>query len=302
MGTPLQKCTMCGEEKKSTSANFYKSFSSLFKGNHENRMCICKKCLLGYADKLKNTYNSEIKALYEICRLVDTYYSKTLYNQLNEESNRSKVNNIFATYFQKVNSLQQYKDKTFIDSEPYELEITYSGNLEDEKISKTDLVDFWGEGYSEDEYRFLMKEYENLTTRYECDSYSQEILFQDIAFQRLFIRKKRQMGNSVDKELKTLQDLLGSANIKPAQENESMASEQVTFGTLIKKFENEKPVPPPLPEWMTANWIKKYVCVWFFGNLCEMMGKHNPFKDEYDEEIAKYTVKRPEDNEEGEEE
>lgn len=298
--TPSQKCTMCGEEKKMNTTNFYKSFSPLFKGNYENRMCICKKCLLEYTEKLKETYKSENKALYEICRLVDTYYSKTLYDQLNEESTKKKINNIFATYFQKVNSLHQYKDKTFIDSEPYETDFSYLDDTED-KINSTDLVAFWGEGYTEDEYRFLTNEYENLTTRYECDSYSQEILFQDIAFQRLAIRKKRQSGGSVDKELKTLQDLLGSANIKPAQENESMASEQVTFGTLIKKFENEKPIPPPLPEWMSANWIKKYVCVWFFGNLCEMMGKSNPFKDEYDEEISKYTVKRPGEDEEGEE-
>ena len=69
-----------------------------------------------------------------------------------------------------------------------------------------------------------------------------------------------------------------------------MASEQVTFGTLIKKFENEKPIPEPLPEWMDADWIRKYVVVWFFGNLCRMMGKENPYQEEYDEEMAKYTV------------
>lgn len=302
MVTPTQRCTMCGKEKKANTSNFYKSFSPLFQGNFESRMCVCKSCLLEYAEKLNKTFGSETKALYEICRMVDTYYSKTLYEQLNGESSRNKINNIFATYFQKINSLHQYKDKTFIDSEPYELELTFNhGGDEGEEFTLQDLVGFWGEGFTEDEYKFLMNEYENLTTRYECDSYSLEILFQDIAFQRLAIRKKRQMGQSVDKELKTLQDLLGSANIKPAQENESMASEQLTFGTLIKKFENEKPIPPPLPEWMNANWIKKYVCVWFFGNLCEMMGKSNPYKDEFDEEISRYTVKRPGEGEEGEE-
>ena len=254
---------------------------------HNKKLPICKHCLKKYVydsdkkinlDKFKN-----ILQIYDI-----PFYEK----EWNASLNSSKE--VLGSYMRMV--YLNYKDKHWKDGD-----INSVQPVNIEEFEDVDLVAFWGEGYTEDEYRFLTNEYENLTTRYECDSYSQEILFQDIAFQRLAIRKKRQSGGSVDKELKTLQDLLGSANIKPAQENESMASEQVTFGTLIKKFENEKPIPPPLPEWMSANWIKKYVCVWFFGNLCEMMGKSNPFKDEYDEEISKYTVKRPGEDEEGEE-
>ena len=48
---------------------------------------------------------------------------------------------------------------------------------------------------------------------------------------------------------------------------------------------------------MDADWIKKYVNVWFFGNLCRMMGKENPYQEEYDEEMAKYTVDPYEDGE-----
>ena len=48
---------------------------------------------------------------------------------------------------------------------------------------------------------------------------------------------------------------------------------------------------------MNADWIRKYVSVWFFGNLCRMMGKENPYQDEYDEEMAEYTVNPYEDGE-----
>ena len=44
--TPSQKCTMCGEVKPITQKNFYKSFSILFKNNYEQRMCVCKDCVL----------------------------------------------------------------------------------------------------------------------------------------------------------------------------------------------------------------------------------------------------------------
>lgn len=280
---PLQKCTMCGIEKKMTTANFYKSYNPMFQGNYESRMCVCKSCLLEYCKKLNNIYGSQKKALYMCCEMVGSYYSRSLLDQLSDKDN----NDIFATYFQKINSLPQYKGKTFRDSDVYDLEQELKEISED---TDRDLILFWGDGYTEDDYRFLENEYKSLITRFECDSYSQEMLFQEIAHQRLDIKKKRQASSSVDKELKTLQDLLGSANIKPVQENASMASEQVTFGTLIKKYENEKPIPEPLGEWEDANWIKKYVLVWFLGHFSKMMGVTNQYSEMYDDEVGQYTV------------
>lgn len=292
-------CTCCGERKKINSNNFYKSYSILFKNNYENRMCYCKECILKIADDFKNKFQSEERGLYELCKLLDVYYESALYESAKEQANKQN-SNTYQIYFQKSLSLPQYKNKTFIDSDAFDMQKDYEG-----KLGETDrnIVDFWGDGFSERDYNFLEREFENLTTRYECDSYVQEMLFKEISFQTLDIRQKRQKGSDVSKELKTLQDLLGSANVKPAQENASVNAEQVTFGTLIKKYENEKPIPEPLSEWKSADWIKKYVCVWFFGNMCRMMGKPNPFQEEYEEEVNKYTVKPIEDdddlNEEG---
>lgn len=285
-----QKCTCCGESKKINSANFYKSYSVLFKSSYENRMCICKDCVIELAEQFKTRFNSDTRGLYEMCKLLDVYYIKSLYESATEQAskNNKKDSNPYSIYFQKVNSLPQYAKKTFIDSEPF------NKVLDNEEIAEDigrDIIDFWGDGLSQRDYDFLEKEFKNLTSRYECDSYAQELLFKEIAFQTLDIRNKRKECKDVSKEVKTLQDLLGSANIKPAQENASMASEQVTFGTLIKKYENEQPVPEPLPEWMTEDWIRRYVVVWFFGNLCRMMGKVNPFQDEYEKEMDNYTVK-----------
>jgi hypothetical protein len=285
-----KKCTRCGSIKKLNATNFYKSYSELFKNNGDSRMCICKDCVIELAEQFKTRFNSDTRGLYEMCKLLDVYYIKSLYESAIEQAskNNKKDSNPYSIYFQKVNSLPQYAKKTFIDSEPF------NKVLDNEEIAEDigrDIVDFWGDGLSQRDYDFLEREFKNLTSRYECDSYAQELLFKEIAFQTLDIRNKRKEGKDVSKEVKTLQDLLGSANIKPAQENASMASEQVTFGTLIKKYENEQPVPEPLPEWMTADWIRKYVVVWFFGNLCRMMGKVNPFQDEYEKEMDNYTVK-----------
>ena len=122
-------------------------------------------------------------------------------------------------------------------------------------------------------------------------------MFKNIAFQQLTIKKKRLKGGSVKDELKLLQDLFGTANIKPSQENASMNDNQLSFGTLIKKWENEKPIPEPEKDWKSKDWIRKYVVVWFLGNLCKMMGKPIPYEEEYKEEMEKYTVKPPTDEE-----
>ncbi|BDR74180.1 hypothetical protein K144316041_p20190 (plasmid) [Clostridium tetani] len=154
-----------------------------------------------------------------------------------------------------------------------------------------DMVAFWGKRDKVEDYEFLENEYGNLTTRFENDSYSQEMLFQEIALQRLDIRRKRENGDNVDKELKTLQDLLGSANIKPVQETGANASEQKSFGVLIKKWENERPIPKADPKWEDVDGIKDYIDTWFLGHLCKMMGVKNEFSKKYEEALKKYSVK-----------
>ena len=69
-----KQCSCCGEEKKSCSDNFYKSYSVMYKSTHENRMNICKDCLLEITSELTKKLNSEAKALYKVCQLTDTYY------------------------------------------------------------------------------------------------------------------------------------------------------------------------------------------------------------------------------------
>lgn len=289
-------CYCCGDKKNITNFYISKSFSYQAVG----KLPICKNCLGKIYDKYFIRYNDVKLALYYMCRTANLCFNLSCYNAVIQETENSKNKSPWRVYMTKLNSLGT-KNGAGIDFDSSDMIENLSGinnklkNVEDENLDNN-VTDFWGEGYSNSDYNYLEKEFEKMITRYECDSYAQETLFQDIAFQRLDIRKKRQGGQSVDKELKTLQDLLGSANIKPAQENASMASEQLTMGTMIKRFENEKPIPEPLDEWKKNNWIE-YVLVWFFGNLCRMMGKPNPFKEKYEEEMERYTVDSDEEGE-----
>lgn len=280
-------CYCCGKEKK--EIDFYVSKSFTYKAM--GRLPVCKECLGEIYNKYFIRYNDIKLSIYYMCRTANICFDLSCYNAMVNELEKRPKTLPWKTYMTKLNSLGSNSNGAgtdFDESDNLDVNKEIKEILNSDSYDE-DTIEFWGEGYTTQDYKFLNSEYEKMITRYECDSYAQETLFQDIAFQRLEIRKKRQLGQSVDKELKTLQDLLGSANIKPAQENASMASEQLTFGTLIKKFENEEPIPEPLDEWKKNNWIH-YVLVWFLGNLCNMMGKKNPYEKEWEKEMEKYTV------------
>ena len=293
-------CLCCGKEKN--EKEFYNSSSLLYK--KIGKIPTCKDCIGNIYENYKIKYNNDERlAIYHMCRILDISFNQSCFDQSVRQFNTSKTNYtaLWKVYFQKINSIGKNNGygESFDDSD--ELDIS-KAIIESAKTSE-EIKSMWGEGLLDSEYKYLNDEYEKLKKNYTTskDSYTQEILFQDIAFQRLTIRKKRLKGDSVEKELKTLQDLLGSANIKPAQEDANLNNETLTIGTLIKKFENERPIYDPVSDWKSKDWIRKYVCVWFFGNMCKLMGKKNPYEKEYNEEISKYTVTPSANKEDGDE-
>ena len=287
----LIKCVCCGTEK--TERYYYKSNADIYSAYE--KLPICKECVGKIYDKYFNYYADIKTALYYMCRALNVCFSQScVHSTLSElqNSKRTAGTPAWQIYFTKLNSIgaKHGVGDDFDSSDELEkMGIT---------IQNTDgvdenLIEFWGENRSPEDYRFLDKEYHKMIRTYgEPDGYSTETFFMEIAEQRLTVDKLRRAGKSVDKELATLQNLFGSANMKPSQESATMASEQVTMGTLIKKYENEKPIPEPLEEWQKVNWVH-YMLVWFLGNLCRMMGVKCPYEDEYLEEMDKYTVMKP---------
>ena len=257
---------------------FYNADETLYP---DGKLHLCKNCVKQLIDE------KGFDAVLLILRAMNKPFLQSIWN--------GNWNN----YIKMISSLHQYKNLTFNDSEFTGDVIKFIPKV---KVVEGDIDEFddlddieqyeekWGKGFTLEEYRFLENEYHKLTTHYKCDSYAMEILFQEIAQLRLTIKKSRESNKSVEKELKLLQDLLGSANIKPAQESGANAPEQATFGTLIKKFENERPIPEPDEAWKDVDGIRRYINIWFFGHLCRMLGIKNDFYKEYEKEINKYKV------------
>ncbi|WP_340032506.1 hypothetical protein NSQ20_11615 [Paenibacillus sp. FSL K6-1122] len=268
---------------------FYVNTNPLFS---TDKIQICKKCISDHiGSKESNGYEDRIKSVLAIMDkpfIYDAWVS----------SDRD-----WSKYIPQISSLSHYKGKTFSDSVFNSMpEYSASDDLNEYSEAQVTLnddeknkyVSFWGKGYEIDDYLYLENEYETLLSSYECDSYAQEMLFQEIAHEKLSIRKAREANKPTEKLLKTLQELLGSSNIKPVQETGANATEQATFGTLIKKYENERPVPEPDPMWADVDGIKKYVQIWFLGHLCRMLGINNEYAQMYEDEISKYKVDAPE--------
>lgn len=287
-----KQCSCCGKLK--SQEYYYKSNSFIHK--YDNLMPVCKTCIQ------ENTDIENMRSVMNMLRMLDKPFIYELYLQALDsakETGKGKSNNALGHYFRML-AMPQYNDKNWDDSifnEDYiianqnqKIDIEFSN----EELDK--LFDFWGRGFEKEDYEFLENEYARLKSSYQSDGYNMEILLQEIAHTRLAIKKKRELGESPNKDIKDLQELMGTANLKPVQETGANAGEQKTFGVLIKEWENNKPIPEPLPELRDVDNLKKYINIWFFGHFAKMLGLKNDKRKEYEEELEKYTVSKDEDD------
>lgn len=209
----------------------------------------------------------------------------------------------YGEYIKNINSLRQYSATTYDDSTLFQASRSMESmkRVKPKEMSEDDLreaEDYFGRGYEEADYIFLKYEMDSWKNEYGVETKALEELISEICLTKLDIRKRRSESKDVDKQLKTLQDLLGSSNLKPMQETGNQAGDiHESFGLLIKRFENDRPIPEPDPMWEDVDSIGKYIRTFFTGHMARMLGKENEFQDEYDEVIDEYTV-RPRDYDE----
>lgn len=287
------KCHCCATGYTRLKANFPASQSELYAG-WDYHLPICRRCLDKMFEHYTEAYgNDEDKAIRRICEKYDIYYNISLLNASRKiTKDRSRIH----TYISKAN-LRQYKGKTFdttLDEERTGSVIETLDDAKESKKAKLKTVRFFGTGFEDDDYVFLEDEYLDWTTRHECNTKAQEEVFKQICFAQLDILKAKRRGLPTKDLTRTLQDLLATANLQPKQTKDNTLTEQNTFGTLIRKWENEKPIPEPDEQWKDVDGIAKYITVYFLGHLCKMMGIKNSYSRMYDQEMSKYKVNKPE--------
>lgn len=288
------KCMCCGKIYDVRKGNFSKTQSQWFMGN-DGYLPWCNDCREKMFEFYAKKYNDEDEAIDRLAMMFDTYVDdKVLEAAEYSSTSAPKIN----TYMGRIN-MRQFASKSYDDViDQKKKDALAAGDTKGTKVTQR-MIKNWGRGLDDQDYLFLEDHYQNLITRHECKTAAQEILFKRIAKAELNCEKADATGDT--KKIKeandNLQNLMGSAQIKPNQTNDNALAETNTFGTLIQKQEEEEPIPEPSPEWQDVDNIGKYFRVWVLGTLLKMFNLKNPYQDEFDEEFERYTAHKPETNE-----
>ncbi len=275
-----------------------------------DRFPICKKCLLKMVqqqekdtDEPHETKESVQKTLQFMDKVYDDEYYSGCVKAVMDDVNEKMKYSAFGNYMTAIQSLPQFRNKTWKDSK-FGDEVP---GQSDEEINENSLLikrakKRFGRDYSTADLFFLETQYEDWTSRYECQTKAQEEIFERLAWKKLEIKNATREGQPTRDLDKTYQDLLNTANITPKQTGMDAFADAQTLGTLIQKWEETRPLPEIDPELEDVDKIGTYIDVFFRGHTSKMLGIQNKFSNIYEKFMARFTVKPPtyEDDEDSE--
>ena len=287
-------CPHCGTWKNANS--FYSS--NEYPDGIEHYAC--KECLLDkmtdFDKKTKIRTDNKEKTI-AVFKKLNWYFSERLYEDqiasLAEGTNEKLRSTGAQQLLTLVKSLKQYRGLTFADSEFTSVD-DETLELTSNRKPRKEIVKLFGSGFTVDDYLYLQDQYDSWCARTQVDSKSQQTYIVRICFKLLDIYKAQLAGKDTEKLDKSLNDLLAAANLQPRQNVGNAATDSLTFGQLIEKWENEEPIPEPSEEFKDVDNISKFLRVWFKGALSRALNLDNGYSKEYDDYIDEYTVKPPE--------
>lgn len=303
-------CFRCGTAFSRQKGYFPVSHSPMYRGM--GYLPFCNDCLDTLFDEYRQSLGSDREAMRRLCMKLDLYWHDSIFDMVERTAG---VNSKVRNYIGKTNIIR-YIDKSYDDTVEEEEsngiaaarqeERVQTGYLPEDDVQEEDadipedVVLFWGPGYTPKMYLELeeRKKYwlSRFPTGYNFDI-GEEALIRQICNLEIDINHDRAAGKSIDKNVNTLNTLLGSANLKPAQKKSEEADaelDNMPFGVGIRKWENTRPIPDPDPELQDVDGIVRYISIWFLGHLCKMLGIKNTYCKLYEDEMERLRVKTPE--------
>lgn len=297
------QCRKCGTAYGRLKGNFPVSYATLYKG--QGYMPYCRDCI----DEMYDAYYMVCKdaklAVRQMCRKLDLYWNEGAY-QYSELKSGSK--SMMTTYIARINGVN-FAGKSYDDTLIEEGSIWSSLSSElaqtgyntvkpseaDEQVDP-ELADFWGADYSQEFLLRLDKRYKKWTKDQGDLEPGSISLFKHICILEETIAIDSAAGRSVDKNMNTLNTLLGSLNLKPVQKKSEVdaATENTPFGVWIDRWEHKRPIPEPDPMLKDVDGIVRYITIWFYGHIAKTLGIPNVYCEMYEREMEKMKVERPE--------
>ena len=300
-------CRKCGTAYGRLKGYFPVSYSYLYKGT--GYLPYCKECV----DGMFAAYLAECKdpkmAVRQMCRKLDLYWNEKVYEAVEKQNS---TRSMMTSYISKINAVKlasKSYDDTLIEEGALWLEPkAYTDIQLDESVIEhtidnaeisDEIIAFWGPGYTPSMYIELENRYKYWMSRFpnkEDIDIGTEALVRQICNLEIDINRDRAAGKSIDKNVNTLNNLLGSAMLKPAQQkDETEASiNETPLGVWIDRWEKKRPIPEPDPALKDVDKIVKYITVWFYGHISKTLGIKNMYCDMYEKEMEKMKVSRPE--------
>ena len=294
----LYYCHCCNEFKtKDAFYNDSRYASGLFPECKEclkNQACDYNKATKEYSDNREKT----IEVFHKLnLPFIDSEYKRQL-QAIQEKIGEKNRSLAYLQLLVMVKTLGQYNSLSWKDSDFGADEIPDAINNSSRK-PRREIQKLFGSGFTNDEYLYLQDQYDDWCARTQVDSKSQQTYVVRICFKLLDIWKAQQRGDDTTKLDDSLNKLMEAANLQPKQNVSNAATDSLTFGQLIEKWETEKPIPEPTDEFKDVDGIGKYIRVWFTGWLSKALGLNaSVYTKEYEEEISKYVVTKPEYTEE----
>lgn len=300
-------CRKCGTAYSRLKGYFPVSYSYLYKGT--GYLPYCKECVDGmFASYLAECQDPK-KAVRQMCRKLDLYWNEKVYEAVEKQNS---TRSMMTSYITKINAIKlaskSYDDtlkeegalwlepKAYSDMQLSESVIEHTS---DDVEIPDDVVAFWGPGYTPSMYIELENRYKYWISRFpnkEDIDVGTEALVRQICNLEIDINRDRAAGKSIDKNVNTLNNLLGSAMLKPAQQKDDAESSinETPLGVWIDRWEKKRPIPEPDPMLKDVDKIVKYITVWFYGHISKTLGIKNMYCDMYEKEMEKMKVSRPE--------
>lgn len=307
------KCLRCGRNFKKQTNNFPKLQSPMYAAN-DGFSPICRHCFIEMLSRYTDVLGDEKEAVHRMCLKFDIYWSEAIWDML---AKTNAANSRILSYISKAN-LVAFAGKTYDDTLDEERQIEFdnaqalviselqsikdSGDAADTADVATvpqEVIDYWGSGLPPEMYLELEKRlaYWNEQRDTSVIDLGAEALLRQVCILEVSIIRDIAAGKSVDKQTNTLNTLLGSLNLKPIQKQKDAMSSLLTekpLGVVWQMIEEEEPIPEADEEFQDVDGIRRYVMIWFFGALCNMLNVNNKYSRLYNEEIERLKVERPE--------
>ena len=295
-------CFYCGKEYVET--NYYNSNSEFY--SNIGKIPYCKQCIEKFYQQYYERYTNEgcltpeKKAVQRLCMAFDIYYRDDVFTSAMNKIKTSGMNISPMAQYMKQIQLSQYNrynetyENTITEAEQESFAMSSITDISNETTVDQKTIDFFGSGFTDEDYKFLKKEYEDWTARHECKTKAQEENFKDICFNRLQNLKALRRGEDTKDIAASFQKMLDSGKLQPKQNSGDATADNQTFGTLIDKWENTRPLPEIDEELKDVDRIGQYIDVFFKGHLAKMMGLKNGLSNLYTKFMKRYTVEKPE--------